>query len=208
MKKIFFPLYRLIIRLRSPRTESIASFVDDPLKVQKEMHFLFVRLLVFFVCAIVVIIASVISIRRGVRSIEEQRGLQQRLYSRFESMARLSHDVTEGRVALAAVEARIPKDDNLLPFLRAVEAQAKETKNTATFRFTDRTSTPMPDGSPYHFIRFTIVVEGDVRTFFTYLAAFAKLPYLVTIESVALQGADGLSGARSSMEVKGKLIVQ
>lgn len=202
-----FSLRRIVKLLRSPERDIIATIVDDPLKVEREVRFLFLRLAVFLVIVIVVVVASVFSVRRGVAGLEEKRALQRDLYSRFESMAALSHDVTEGRAALEKIQSLFPKDDNLLPFLKTLEALAKETGNRGSFHF-EGTPTAVPDMSPYRFVGYTITLEGEARTFLRYLNAFNELPYLVVLDAMSLQAGGGINEAGSAMQLKGKLYVQ
>lgn len=194
--------------LRSPERNIIAAIVDDPLKVQREVRFLLLRLVVFLVIAIALITTSIMSIRHGVARIEESRALQSQLYRKFESMARLSHDVTEGRSALENIQSLFPKDDNLLPFLKALEALAKQTGNKATFRFNEGIPTAVPDMPPYRFITYTITLEGDTRSFLRYLSAFDALPYLVVLDGFTITGDHGLSEPKAMVQIKGKLYVQ
>ena len=197
---------RTLQLLSSPERNIIATIVDDPLKVRKEVRFLLLRLAVFMAIVVVVISASIFSIRRGVMGISERRILQQGLYARFESMARLSHDVTEGRTALEKIQGLFPKDDNLLPFLKALEALAKETGNTASFRF-EGVPTAVPDMAPYRTIGYVITLAGDARTFLQYLSAFHDLPYLVVLDGMMMTGDHGLQ-EKNILQVKGRLYVQ
>jgi Tfp pilus assembly protein PilO len=201
---VILALRRAAILLRSPKRNTIAAIVDDPSKVQREVRFLFLRAVVFLTIALIVIVLAVFSIRRGVVRIEEQRALQNSLYDRFESMAALSHDVTEGRAALAAIQTLFPKDDNLLPFLRSLETLAKETDNKSSFRF-EGTPTDALDKPPYRVVGYTIRLEGSLETFLRYLSAFHQLPYLVVLDGVDLQGGSGIDSAPSSMQLKGRL---
>lgn len=193
--------------LRSPERNIIAAIVDDPLKVQREVRFLLLRLAVFIIIAIALVTASVLFIRRGVAHIEEQRALQGQVYTKFESMARLSHDVTEGRAALEKMQSLFPKDDNLLPFLKALEELAKQTENKATFRF-EGAPTPVPDMPPYRFITYAITLEGDTRSLLRYLSAFDALPYLVTLDGFTITGDHGIAEPKATVQIKGKLYVQ
>lgn len=203
---LFSSFRRTVKLLRSPERDIIASIVDDPLKVQREVRFLLLRLLVFVALALTIIISSILFIRRGVAGIDEHRLLQQELYNRFESMARLSHDVGEGRAALEKIRTLFPKDDNLLPFLKALEALAKETGNRAQFRF-DGIPVEAPGMSPYRFVGYTITLEGDSHSFLRYLASFSSLPYLVVLESITMQGEASIH-THSVLYIKGKLYVQ
>ncbi len=201
-------LRRMMQLARSPERNIIAAIVDDPLKVQREIRFLFLRLAIFLGIAIALIASSIIFIRSGVLRIEERRALQSALYSKFESMARLSHDVTAGRAALEGIRSFFPKDDNLLPFLKALEALAKETGNKASFRFDQAVPVAAPDVQSYRFVTYTITLEGDSRTFLRYLEIFHELPYLVTLDAFSLSGDRGLAEAKSAAQIKGKLYVQ
>lgn len=205
--QLFAPFHRLFSRLRTPQGSTIAAFVDDPLKVRKEIRFLLLRLCVVLGIAIAVVVTGIVMIRRNVRSIEEQRALQQKLYSRFDTVARLSHDVTEGRAALTAMQALFPKEDNLLPFLKAVETLAKETGNTAVFRFEQVTPTDAPTAPSYRFITYSLTVQGTMRTFLTYLAAMQSLPYAVVLDTMTVKS-DTQLAAQSTMQLKGRLYVQ
>lgn len=204
----FSSLHRTLQLLRFPERNIIAAIVDDSLKVQREVRFLLFRLAVFLGIVIALIAASIFSIRRGVVRIEEDRALQRQLYSKFESMARLSHDVTEGRAALETIQSLFPKDDNLLPFLHALNVLAKQTDNKATFRFDQGVPATAPDMPPYRFITYTIILEGDARTFLRYLSAFHALPYLVVLDAFSMTGDHGISEAQSILQMKGKLYVQ
>lgn len=201
-----FSLHRALQLLRSPERDIVAVIVHDPLKVQREIRFLFLRLAIFFIIAISMIVASVFSIRRGVARLEESRAAQRQLYSKFESMARLSHDVREGRAALENIQTLFPKDDNLLPFLEALDALATATGNRTQFSF-EGAPLLASDIPPYRFVTYTITLEGDSHSFLRYLAAFPALPYLVVLDSMTLQGESSIH-ERSVMHLKGKLYVQ
>lgn len=200
-------LRRILSHLRSSQSGKIAAFVDDPLKAQKEVRFLMIRLIVIVSIALAGIIGSVIIVRRNVLQLEEQRALQRTLYGRFEVVTRLSHDVTEGRAALATMDALFPKDDNLLPFLKALEAIAKKTDTTATFRFEQSTPTPAPNIPPYRFITYSIMVSGNARTLLAYLTALPQLPYAIVLDSMTLSGENGIE-KNTTMNLKGRLYVQ
>lgn len=222
--------------LRSPERNIIAAIVDDPLKVQREIRFLLLRLVIFLIIAVAMITGSILSIRRGVLHIEENRALQHQVYRKFESMALLSHDVTEGRAALEKIQTFFLKDDNLssflntdvtegraalekiqtlfpssnnlLQFLKALEALAKETDNKAVFHFDKEVPTVVPGMPSYRFVTYTITLEGDTRTLLRYLSAFHALPYLVVLDAITITGDHGISELKSTAQIKGRLYVQ
>lgn len=207
MKTPSFSFSRLFHSLRAQRSDVVASFVDDPLRVQKEIRFLLLRLSVFLGIAVAIIVGSVISVGESVARLQEKRLLQSALYARFESAARLSHDVTEGRDALAALTKFFPKDDTLLQFLRAMETFAKETGNQPAFLFEQ--SATEPSAVPgYRSIRYSITLTGDLRSFLRYLYRVYALPYPVVVEGVVLSHDSGLDLDGATMQVEGKLYAQ
>lgn len=204
----FLSLRRSIQLLRSPERSTIAVIVGDPLKVRREVHFLLIRAAVFTALAGVVIGVSAFSIQRGVVGIEGRQLLQEQLYARFESMARLSHNVNEGREARDTVQALFPKDDNLLPFLNAVDGLARATGNKSAFRFEQSAALPAPNMEPYRFVTYMITLSGDAQTFLRYLEGFAALPYLVVPDAIVMQGGSGILREGSVLQLKGRLYVQ
>ena len=95
-----------------------------------------------------------------------------------------------------------------MPFLHTLEALADQTNNKATFRFDQGVPTTVPDMPPYRFITYTIILEGDTRTFLRYLSLFHELPYLVVLDAFSIRGDRGISEDKSIAQMKGKLYVQ
>lgn len=205
---LFESMRRMIGVLRSPKRNGIAAIVGDSIKVRREVRFLLLRASVFCVLAMIIIVVSAFSIRRGAVGVEERRELERQIYSRFESMARLSHSVVEGRAALQKIQAVFPHDDNLLPFLNVIDAVAKKTGNKSTFRFDQGTSMPASGMEPYRFISYVITLQGDAQTFLRYLEAFQQIPYVVVLDNVTMQGGSGIEKAGSMLQLKGRLYVQ
>lgn len=208
MKIAFHDLRRYFLLLRSRQHDGIAAFVNDPLKVRKEVRFLILRLIILSGIAFIIIGASMLFIGRLVRGIEEKRLLLQKIYTRFESMAALSHDVNEGRAALAHVEHFAPEEENLLLFLERIATFARDTGNKSTFHFDQSTSSSSGTIPDYRFIAFTITLTGDTRSFLRYLENFYTLPYPLTLSSVLLESDQGLSAAGARMQISGRVYVQ
>jgi Tfp pilus assembly protein PilO len=128
------------------------------------------------------------------RSILEKKRLATILEQKSETLRQLEQDLAIIGTGDAKIREALPPSNNILDFIAVLEALAVRSSVKQTTRF--GTPTPVtPEGSegmPIAKIDYSISINGNVHTLYSYLKNFENLPYFTRINSFSIQSGSEL----------------
>lgn len=106
-----------------------------------------------------------------------------------------------------ALDAVIPRPEDVIMFADTLQTAAKETGNMIAFQFESSEPSADPVFADIAHVRFHAKVEGTGESFSQFLKRLETLRYLHSIDAITIEGEKGIDGSVSVL-IKGILFIK
>ena len=161
---------------------------------------------VFFAMAIIIISMAAISflaskIETSAKKIFEQRSMLTLLEKRGENLLNLKNGYSLVSNELPLIKDMIPNERGMEKAVISLENLALRTNNEQTLVF-ETIDKQKPVGEKIKYLKFSIVLTGNINSFMLYLEELKKLPYFIEINNIVIKNNTGVFDNKSRMNAE------